>query len=59
MLKFKRICGSVFSSSVMDVLMLVRAKANVSDKNKTAMTPMAHSDMMAPNVVAFEIEDEK
>jgi hypothetical protein len=37
----------------MEVLMLVRAKAAVSDKKRTAMTPMAHRDMMAPNVVAY------
>ena len=33
--------------------MLVRAKAAVSDKKRIAMTPMAHNDMMAPNVVAY------
>lgn len=53
MLKLMRICGCVFSSSVMDVLMLDRAKATVSEKNKIAMTVIAQIDMKAPNDVAY------
>jgi hypothetical protein len=39
--------------------MLDRAKAAVSDKNKTAMTPMAQRDMNAPNEVALSKGERK
>lgn len=53
MLKFSRICGSVFSSTEIDVTILVLANASVSEKNKTAITDMAQMDMKAPNDVAY------
>jgi len=54
MLKFNRICGSVFSSTEIDVTILVLAKAKVSEKNSIAITDMAQMDMKAPKVVAWQ-----
>lgn len=52
MLKLSRIWGWSFSSRAMEVPMLVRAKASVSEKNRMAMTVMAQMDMKAPREVA-------